>query len=91
MPNVESLNLEAAGVHYDTRKGIEISERLQTSNPRIYAAGDVCMDWKFTHAADAAARIVIQNALFYGRKKRSALTMPWVYLHGSGNRACRTL
>ena len=36
------------------------------------------MNWKFTHAADAAARIVIQNALFPGLKKRlSALTMPW--------------
>src|SRR5437773_3622236 len=35
------------------------------------------MKWKFTHAADFAARIVIQNALFLGRKKASALTMPW--------------
>jgi pyruvate/2-oxoglutarate dehydrogenase complex dihydrolipoamide dehydrogenase (E3) component len=54
-----------------------VNDRLQTSNPRIYAAGDVCMKWKFTHAADFAARIVIQNALFLGRKKLSALTMPW--------------
>jgi pyruvate/2-oxoglutarate dehydrogenase complex dihydrolipoamide dehydrogenase (E3) component len=35
------------------------------------------MHWKFTHAADFAARIVIQNSLFFGRKKLSALTMPW--------------
>ena len=48
-----------------------------TQNPRIHAAGDVCLDWKFTHAADFSARIVIQNALFLGRKKASALTMPW--------------
>ena len=58
-PNVEGLDLEAVGVSYDTTRGIEVNDRLQTTNPRIYAAGDVCMQWKFTHAADAAARIVI--------------------------------
>lgn len=76
-PNVGGLNLESVGVQYDTRKGIHVNDRLQTTNPRIYAAGDICMKWKFTHAADAAARIVIQNALFFGRRKLSALTMPW--------------
>jgi pyruvate/2-oxoglutarate dehydrogenase complex dihydrolipoamide dehydrogenase (E3) component len=76
-PNVEGLNLEAVGVQYDTRKGVLVNDGLQTSNPRIYAAGDVCLAWKFTHAADVSARIVIQNALFLGRKKASALTMPW--------------
>jgi len=76
-PNVEGLNLEAVGVSFDTRRVIEVNDRLQTTNPRIYAAGDVCMEWKFTHAADAAARIVIQNSLFLGRKKLSTLTMPW--------------
>ena len=76
-PNVENLNLENVGVKYDKRKGVIVNDRLQTTNSRIYAAGDVCMKWKFTHAADAAARIVIQNALFFGRKKLSALTMPW--------------
>ncbi|GBC83493.1 Mercuric reductase [bacterium HR10] len=76
-PNVEGLNLEIAGVQYDRRTGIAVNDRLQTSNPRIYAVGDVCMRYKFTHAADAAARIVIQNALFLGRKKLSALTIPW--------------
>jgi pyruvate/2-oxoglutarate dehydrogenase complex dihydrolipoamide dehydrogenase (E3) component len=76
-PNVEGLHLETAGVAYDARAGVRVNDRLQTTNPRIYAAGDVCMQWKFTHAADAAARIVIQNALFLGRKRLSALTMPW--------------
>lgn len=77
MPNVESLGLEAASVQFDAKRGVRMNERLQTTNPRIYAAGDVCMKWKFTHAADFAARIVIQNALFLGRKKLSALNMPW--------------
>ena len=56
---------------------MKVNDHLQTTNARIYAAGDICMKWKFTHAADAAARIVIQNALFLGRKKLSALTVPW--------------
>src|SRR6185369_11225266 len=76
-PNIEGLNLEAAGVQCDRRKGVLVNDCLQSSNPSIYAAGDVCMAWKFTHAADFTARIVIQNALFLGRKKVSALTMPW--------------
>lgn len=76
-PNVEGLNLEAVGVNYDLKNGIHVSGRLQTTNPRIYACGDVCLSYKFTHAADAAARIVIQNALFMGRKKASALVVPW--------------
>ncbi|MEM8830137.1 MAG: mercuric reductase [Cyanobacteria bacterium P01_G01_bin.19] len=81
-PNVESLNLEAVGVDYDPRKGVKVNDNLQTSNPKIYAAGDICMNWKFTHAADAAARIVIKNTLFspfgLGKSKLSDLVMPWV-------------
>jgi pyruvate/2-oxoglutarate dehydrogenase complex dihydrolipoamide dehydrogenase (E3) component len=81
-PNVEGLNLEAVGVDFDSKKGIKVNDYLQTTNSKIYAAGDICMDWKFTHAADAAARIVIKNTLFspfgLGRAKLSALTMPWV-------------
>jgi pyruvate/2-oxoglutarate dehydrogenase complex dihydrolipoamide dehydrogenase (E3) component len=76
VPNVEGLGLEAVGVAYD-RDGVTVNDRLQTTNPRIYAAGDICLPEKFTHAADAAARVVIQNALFLGRKKHSALTIPW--------------
>ena len=78
-PNVEGLNLEAAGVKYEAGKGrgVLVNDRLQTANPRIYAAGDICLPYQFTHLADAAARIVIQNALFFGRKKLSALTIPW--------------
>jgi len=76
-PNVEDLHLEAAGVKYDERKGVQVNDYLQTSNPRIYAAGDICFPYKFTHTADALARIVIQNTLFLGRKKASALTIPW--------------
>ena len=76
-PNLEGLGLKRVGVAFDKMAGVQVNDRLQTTNPRIYAAGDICMKWKFTHAADFAARIVIQNALFLGRKKLSALNMPW--------------
>jgi pyruvate/2-oxoglutarate dehydrogenase complex dihydrolipoamide dehydrogenase (E3) component len=76
-PNVEGLDLETVGVEYDDRRGVHVNDYLQTSNPRIYAAGDICMNWKFTHAADAAARIVVQNALFFRSKRLSSLIMPW--------------
>ena len=75
-PNVEGLNLESAGVEYD-KTGVKVNERLQTTNPKIYAAGDICYPYKFTHAADATARIVIQNALFFGRSNSSTLNIPW--------------
>jgi pyruvate/2-oxoglutarate dehydrogenase complex dihydrolipoamide dehydrogenase (E3) component len=76
-PNVEGLNLEAAGINAGS-EGIEIDEHLRTSNRRVYAAGDVCSRFKFTHVADAMARVVIQNALFFGRKRASALVIPGV-------------
>lgn len=75
-PNVEGLELERAGVAYGAG-GVVVDDRLRTTNRRVYAAGDICMRWKFTHAADAAAKLVVQNALFFGRKKLSDLVMPW--------------
>lgn len=77
VPNVDGLNLEAAGVSYDEERGVHVDDYMRTSNRRIYAAGDVALEHQYTHMADATARIVIQNALFLGRKKLSALTIPW--------------
>lgn len=75
-PNVDGMNLEGVGVDYH-KKGITVNDRMQTTNPMIYAAGDVCSPFQFTHAADFQARIVIQNALFKGSKKSSSLVIPW--------------
>jgi len=75
-PNVEGLGLEQVGVAFD-KTGVTVNDRLQTTNPRIYAAGDICSRYKFTHNSDFQARIVIQNALFMGRARASALTIPW--------------
>lgn len=77
-PNVENLGLEKVGVEYDERSGIRVNERLQTTNQHIYAAGDVCSEWKFTHAADFMARTVVRNALFLGRGSVSRLVIPRV-------------
>lgn len=75
-PNVEGLGLEAAGVEFNPRDGIAVDDRLRTGNRRIFAAGDVASHDKFTHAADALARIAIQNALFFGRARASGLVVP---------------
>jgi pyruvate/2-oxoglutarate dehydrogenase complex dihydrolipoamide dehydrogenase (E3) component len=76
-PDVEGLGLEEAGVMYDRRLGVQVDARLRMTNPRIFAAGDVCSRYQFTHAADALACLVLANALFMGRQKASALTIPW--------------
>jgi len=76
-PNVQGLNLENAGVEYDARKGISVNDYLQTTNPAIYSAGDICSRYQFTHSADFQARIVIGNALFKGWSKSSQLLIPW--------------
>ena len=75
-PNVEGLGLEAAGIEFD-RHGVRVDDRLRTTNPRVFAAGDICSPFKFTHAADAQARILLANALFPGRQKASRLVVPW--------------
>jgi pyruvate/2-oxoglutarate dehydrogenase complex dihydrolipoamide dehydrogenase (E3) component len=75
-PNVEGLNLDTAGIEYD-RNGVRVDDELRTTNRRVLAAGDIASRFQFTHAADAMARVVIQNALFFGRKKASALVIPW--------------
>jgi pyruvate/2-oxoglutarate dehydrogenase complex dihydrolipoamide dehydrogenase (E3) component len=74
--NTAHLNLAAAGVETD-RNGLVVVDRfLRTSNRRIYAAGDVCSALKFTHNADAQARIVVQNALFAPTARADRLIVP---------------
>lgn len=75
-PNVEGMGLETAGVEYD-KTGVKVDDRLRTTNPRIFAAGDVCSRYKFTHAADFMARIAVPNALLRARRRVSSLVIPW--------------
>jgi pyruvate/2-oxoglutarate dehydrogenase complex dihydrolipoamide dehydrogenase (E3) component len=73
---VADLHLEAAGI-LSTPEGIVVDDRLRTANRRVYVAGDAASRYRFTHAADALARIVVRNALFFGRQAASRLVIPW--------------
>lgn len=76
-PSVNGLGLAEAGVEFDPRQGVKVNDYLQTTNPDIYAVGDVASVYQFTHMADFMARLVIKNALFFGRDKVSDLLIPW--------------
>jgi pyruvate/2-oxoglutarate dehydrogenase complex dihydrolipoamide dehydrogenase (E3) component len=78
-PNVEGFGLDVAGVRYDTSSGVAIDDRLRTTNPKVYAVGDVCSALKFTHNSDWQARLVVPNALFFGigGGKVSRAVIPW--------------
>lgn len=76
-PNVAGLDLDAAGVRYDEGQGIAVDSYLRTSNPRVYAAGDVTGGYRFTHAAAVAARTAVRNALFPAHKALDTRVMPW--------------
>jgi pyruvate/2-oxoglutarate dehydrogenase complex dihydrolipoamide dehydrogenase (E3) component len=76
-PTVEGIGLDRAGIEHDVHRGIRVDDRLRTTNPNVYAAGDVAGRHLFTHMADAEARIVIRNALFPWRRKASAVHVPW--------------
>jgi pyruvate/2-oxoglutarate dehydrogenase complex dihydrolipoamide dehydrogenase (E3) component len=75
-PTVDGLGLDAAAVRFSD-DGVVVDDKLRTSNRRIYACGDVITNLRFTHLADAQARIVVQNALFLPTAKASALSIPW--------------
>lgn len=76
-PSVTGMGLEAAGVQFDPNVGVTVTDGLQTTNSRVFAVGDCCSAFKFTHAADFMARMVIRNALFLGREKMSSLLIPY--------------
>jgi len=76
-PTVKGLGLAEAGIEYDERLGVKVNDRMQTTNPNVYAVGDVASKYQFTHMSDFGARLVIRNALFFGRDKFSNLIVPW--------------
>lgn len=75
-PNVTGLNLEAASVDYDSRRGIKVNDIMQTTNPKIFAIGDCCSSYKMAHAALATAKAAVRNALLMRRDKD--LLVPFV-------------
>jgi pyruvate/2-oxoglutarate dehydrogenase complex dihydrolipoamide dehydrogenase (E3) component len=77
LPNVEGLDLQSAGVEYDIHEGVRVDDFLRTTNPHVYAAGDVCLEYKYGHTAAVSAQVAVRNALFGGRERWSALVIPW--------------
>jgi pyruvate/2-oxoglutarate dehydrogenase complex dihydrolipoamide dehydrogenase (E3) component len=75
-PNIEGLGLEKIGVACDER-GIKVDARQRTTLRHIYACGDVCGPYPFTHVAEYQAGIVIANALFRLPKKADYRVVPW--------------
>jgi pyruvate/2-oxoglutarate dehydrogenase complex dihydrolipoamide dehydrogenase (E3) component len=77
-PEFAALALDRAGVRAGP-EGIEVDDRMRTTNRRILAIGDVASRYRFTHAADAQARLAVPNALFFGLGggRRSSLVLPW--------------
>lgn len=76
LPNVESLNLEVAGVEVG-KQGIIVNEKLQTTNSKIYACGDVIGGYQFTHVAGYEAVVALTNALFFPISKVNYRVIPW--------------
>jgi len=77
VPNIKSLQLEAAHIASDPVNGIRTDDFLRTSNPHVFAAGDVCMPHKYTHVAECTARIAVHNALAGATERHCDLTIPW--------------
>jgi pyruvate/2-oxoglutarate dehydrogenase complex dihydrolipoamide dehydrogenase (E3) component len=78
-PNVENLNLRKANVSF-TERGVAVDEYLETSQPGIYAVGDVVGQLQFTHVADYHAQIAIRNTLVpfsFLRQKVDYSVVPW--------------
>ncbi|MFW6415203.1 MAG: dihydrolipoyl dehydrogenase family protein [Thermodesulfobacteriota bacterium] len=75
-PNLEGLNLEAAGVEYN-KKGVPVDNKMRTNKKNIYAAGDVTGKYLFTHAAGYEGGIIVSNAAFHLPRKVDYTLLPW--------------
>ncbi|MEM9116304.1 MAG: FAD-dependent oxidoreductase [Cyanobacteria bacterium P01_F01_bin.56] len=76
VPNIETLNLQVAGVDVG-KEGVLVNAKLQTTNPKIYAAGDVIGGYQFTHVAGYEGAVAMQNALIFPTKKADYRVIPW--------------
>jgi len=77
-PNIESLNVEKAGVDYNSH-GIIVNDLLRTTASNIYAAGDVVGPYLFSHMAEYQAAIATRNALIpFFKQKVDCRQAVWV-------------
>ena len=75
-PTAGSLGLENAGIELE-KKGLRVDERLRTTAPNVYAAGDITGKYLFTHVAEYQARNALRNALFPVKAKADHRVVPW--------------
>ncbi|MEH2407879.1 dihydrolipoyl dehydrogenase family protein [Nostoc sp.] len=75
-PNLESLNLATVGVKWH-RRSLVVNDKLQTTNHRIFACGDVIGGYDFANIANYEAKIALNNALFFPRLRVNYCSIPW--------------
>ncbi len=76
-PNVHGMGLDVAGIDFNEEKGVKVDNYLRTTNPDVYAVGDCCSEYQFTHNSDIHARYVVRNALFFDEKDKTKILLPW--------------
>ncbi len=74
-PNVQSLNLEAAGIEYD--RGIKVNDHLQTTAKGVYACGDVAGPYLLSHMANFQGKIATMNAVLPINRKVKYEHVAW--------------
>ncbi len=77
-PATDGLELDRAGVRLQENGGVEVDDRLRSSNPHVWAAGDVAGGMQFTHLAEAMAKTALRNALVPGSSTMDYDHVPWV-------------
>ncbi len=75
-PNIEALDLDKAGIKH-SKRGIETDPGLRSSNPRVFAIGDVAGRYQFTHIAGEHGSLVIRRVLFGLPAKVNETSVPW--------------
>jgi pyruvate/2-oxoglutarate dehydrogenase complex dihydrolipoamide dehydrogenase (E3) component len=76
VPDLSRMNLDTGLVAFDPAGGIRVDDHLRTSNEAVFAAGDCCLDTKYTAAAEASAHIALQNAFFPVKRRWSSVPVP---------------
>ncbi len=76
-PNTEGLELDVAGVETDG-SAVRVDRTLRTSNPKVWASGDVTGGLQFTHVADYMSKLVLRNSFFPLRARSDYRNVPWV-------------
>jgi pyruvate/2-oxoglutarate dehydrogenase complex dihydrolipoamide dehydrogenase (E3) component len=77
MADTGQLNLSVAGIKCEPDGRIKVDDWFCTENRDVYAAGDVCMEHKFTNIAEASGGMAVRNAFALGESRISQMIVPW--------------